>query len=488
MKNFLVCMSIALVPGAVHSETLSTLDLSDDTFDDGVLIVDVNLYGTFGDQTVLGDGGSAEYNPVGVTGGFESTVYENYIGLRFDDTSGLLLREGGSVGSATIVSQTDTELVSAFTLDVFSSDFIGTFDVTLTQTVVLGEFNGNNIGSALIQSYEFTNNAFSTIDGAPATVDVLRMIDPSLYFDLAGIEGNDLGGAYVWDDETQVLFAADQFLPGTMIGIYSEGGIPTPSGSWEVGVDGDVDNDAFFSNDRPLSNSVVLDSDGDGTANVGADVAMALSNTFTFSEGESFTYTTTTLFGNLFIEGTGLAGSSEANPLVPANVLDDGFLFRLPAPPPDFVQDLKIWIDPEIAVGYTYTVTGAEFSSVTAPSFASVADADGYTLTVGATVVSLASGETYLFGDGVTEFMLTGIDESLALDPTNGLAFVTGVGLFDFTGDEIRILQSPIITDVGGGGGGGGGPDVIPLPAPLLLLGTGILGLGALRRRRRPDV
>jgi hypothetical protein len=123
-----------------------------------------------------------------------------------------------------------------------------------------------------------------------------------------------------------------------------------------------------------------------------------------------------------------------------------------------------IFIDPEIATGYTFTVESNDpnnpdpvlFASVTAPSPAIVNDPDGFILeysvvdgTTGeVTEVSrvLAPSEFFTFPVPVETFSITGIDPSLGLDPNQSGLFVTGVG-FDSNApaDTLSVIQSPII-------------------------------------------
>ena len=138
----------------------------------------------------------------------------------------------------------------------------------------------------------------------------------------------------------------------------------------------------------------------------------------------------------------------------------------------------KTFIDPFVATGYDYA-TGAgdpNFASVTLPNVG-----DGvYTLTflVGGILQSeiLNGGDEFFFpGGGVGAFGVRGIETSAGLDPADTTAFVTGLTFAtpgSFTG-----TMTPVIEFV---------PDaVIPLPNTLALLGMGLAGLLALRRRRQ---
>lgn len=171
-------------------------------------------------------------------------------------------------------------------------------------------------------------------------------------------------------------------------------------------------------------------------------------------------------------------GLFESSPVLPDDVNDGGgFVFNL-----EDIRNLPgriFFIDPEIATGYTYEITGDLFFSVQAPSLGAVADGDGeYLLSYeqGGSMFEqvLEAGDIFEFGpDGVSSFTITGIDPALMLDPTNVNAFVTGVSVVN-GGIPGTITQTPITTDV----------NAVPLPASGVLLLSGIAGFAFLRRRR----
>lgn len=183
-------------------------------------------------------------------------------------------------------------------------------------------------------------------------------------------------------------------------------------------------------------------------------------------------------FGDFDTQG----GQSEFTPVLPdpSNPTDEngGFVIVLP----EVEAGETIWFDPDIATGYTYEASGGGmFASVTAPTLLTVNDPDGYIVTYidanGIEVMEtlLASG-TVVFSSPVTEFTITGINQSLMLDPTDSTAFVTGVS-FTF-GGQFTVTQTPIITFV---------PDNNPVnaPATLAFVGLGLLGIAGLRRRQK---
>lgn len=170
-------------------------------------------------------------------------------------------------------------------------------------------------------------------------------------------------------------------------------------------------------------------------------------------------------------------GSTEFTPILPGDVDPNTgtFFFDLP----EGLDPTEVFfIDPPVAVGYTYAVTDAEFATIVAPSLATVPDSDGYTITIDGQVFTLAPGATLdVSGIGASEFVLTGIDEALLIDPANFLAFPLGIALQDLTQGVLPTLsQTPIVEDV---------TSAVPLPAGLPLYIAAVLGFLGLRRFRR---
>lgn len=191
---------------------------------------------------------------------------------------------------------------------------------------------------------------------------------------------------------------------------------------------------------------------------------------------------TTIYLSSFFSEGGGVPdGASEFNPILPSNPPDPetgAFVIELPV---DLEDGELVWIDPPIAVGYTYELNGnGSFASIVAPSLATVADLDGYTISIGGGVYALGAGATLdlmaLGLNGVTSFALTGIDEALMLDPVNVAAFPLGISLVGVSG-SVTITQTPITIDTS--------LPPVPLPAAGWMMLAGLGCLAQLRRRRR---
>lgn len=192
------------------------------------------------------------------------------------------------------------------------------------------------------------------------------------------------------------------------------------------------------------------------------------------------------LNGALSIKNFGAAdGSSEVAPLLPDSIAAssdggaDGFAFDLAAV--DVNTDQFVFIDPEVAVGYTYEMTGGgEITALMAPTADAVPDPDGYTITLpGGETFTLLPGEMITLAEPVSTFRISGIDAGLGLDPEDTSAFVMGLKFAGLT-NESGILQTPDVIFVDDPVA----PAPVPLPAPIFMLLAGMAGLGVVRSRR----
>jgi Nidogen-like len=165
-----------------------------------------------------------------------------------------------------------------------------------------------------------------------------------------------------------------------------------------------------------------------------------------------------------FSEGSA-PGDTPENPLMPV-IIDNSFVFNFPVQP-----NQTFFIDPEIAIGYDYAVSGGPlFASVTAPT--GINASNMFDLVFGAANVPITGGIAYIFGAPQSSFRIQGIDVAANLDPTNPLAFNTGVG-FDTAG-FVTVTQTPITTF---------NSSAVPGPIPLLGVGAAFGFSRKLRKR-----
>gem|GEM_PF-1504792 len=159
-------------------------------------------------------------------------------------------------------------------------------------------------------------------------------------------------------------------------------------------------------------------------------------------------------------------GGSPDSPLIPPAPAEPGGPWVFPD---FFVFDPNFtwWLDPDVAVGYTYSVTGGPlFATYQAPTlpfnnnydlFGSTNSCSTFTNLLG----SISGGTPYTFGAPVSCFAIKGIDVANMLDPADTTAFVAGV-TFDSMGTA-SVTQTPIVQFV----------DPASVPGPLPLLGFG---------------
>lgn len=197
-------------------------------------------------------------------------------------------------------------------------------------------------------------------------------------------------------------------------------------------------------------------------------------------DGEDFASTERSTF--IFAFDIDNDGSSFASPLLPTGIRPDGgFEFRTTVLPGE-----RIVIDPDVAIGYDYTFTGALATTV---ELEDLGDVDGYDIFLLTDLLNpIISGFMPGIGNifdftpfaaaGVDGFRIGDIDVALGLDPLNPLAFKTGLTFAVNGPTTIDITQTPLTVFVGG-------PGPIPEPATwaMMILGFGMTG-AALRRRR----
>lgn len=172
-------------------------------------------------------------------------------------------------------------------------------------------------------------------------------------------------------------------------------------------------------------------------------------------------------------------GLSANNPLLPVdgNVSDGHFVFDT------FVvveggpgTASFLFVDPVVAVGYEYQVSGGpSFAEVLLPT---LGDADGYGIEVRSDdewvlAGTVGDGGSFTFAAAVNRFRVMGIDPALGLDPMNPVAFVTGLK-FDATG-PVQIEMTAVTA-------------AVPEPETYAMLGLGLALIGLRRARRGRSV
>ena len=161
-------------------------------------------------------------------------------------------------------------------------------------------------------------------------------------------------------------------------------------------------------------------------------------------------------------------GLTPANPVLPApeDLLEFGWRFRRPCDPfsgRDFyppgpetplnpVCPIRVYTDPPIATGYTYTVEpgAAWFESLLIPAPLPGGDAQ-FNVEFAGQTFPLSAGEVFDFTvftpAGVSSFRITGIDVTEALSPTDPAAFVTGLTWVAGSSSDTSFTMVPDVID-----------------------------------------
>jgi len=167
-----------------------------------------------------------------------------------------------------------------------------------------------------------------------------------------------------------------------------------------------------------------------------------------------------------------LPGQTAENAFLPV-VVDGAYQFEF-----NVQLNQRVFIDPLVAVGYDYEVTGGnQFTSVLLPLLA--ADTDGYAiyalgnLTPGGLLGTVTGGTVFNFATPLTGFTVAGIDAAAMLDPSNTTAFVTGLTFLN--AGVVQMSQTPITTLVA----------QVPEPSSYAMLLCGLTGLIVVRRKTR---
>lgn len=162
-----------------------------------------------------------------------------------------------------------------------------------------------------------------------------------------------------------------------------------------------------------------------------------------------------------------LYDTSPENPILP-----DGSGPPWELPPIVVIEGQVVYIDPEVAVGYDYEVSGPTIASVILPNIGDgLFDLYLWNGTEFAFDSIVNAGVEHSLG-GVDRFRILGIETSAGVDPNDPTAFVTGL---TFSADgTVDLRMTPISANV----------SEVPEPSSLVLLGIGMLVTAAGRSRR----
>ena len=351
------------------------------------------------------------------------------------------------------------------------SNAIGTFD----NAADIGLTNGVLLTTGSVFNAVGPNNSTSASGSGALS---------SLSFSFVAVSPG-ISWRYVFASEEYEEYVGSQFNDRFRLTLNGENLalIPRTSSNVEINSVNQLSNPAFYrSNTGAALNSFNTQYDGLTTLLTASKGDLVVGNTYTVQfmvtdVGDS-SYDSGVFIG---ANSVSFDGGSPEVPLMPGTPTTP----TTPTAPwvfPDFTvfdPGFTWWLDPDVAVGYIYNVTGGpKFATYNAPTlpfdnnyelFGSSDSCSSFTNSLGL----ITGGTPFSFSTAVECFAIKGIDVANMLDPTDTMAFVAGV-TFDSMG-TVSVSQTPITQFV----------DPASVPGPLPLFGVGAVFAYSRKLRNR---
>lgn len=413
-----------------------------------------------------------------IFGKFDSLIMSR---LTFLSALASLAFLAGEAKAVTVTPSADFNALANFLLVDGWSAVPGSASGILAGPNAIGTFdNANDIGltNGVLLT---TGSVFNAI--GPNTSEFASELGAlsSLSFDFVAVSPG-ISWRYVFGSEEYQEFVGSQFNDFFRLTLNGENLALIPGTTANVAINSvnQDSNTAFYrSNVDAALNTFDTQYDGLTTLLTASKGDLVVGNTynvqFTITDVGDESYDSGVFIGANSVSFDGGSPETPLIPPTPANPTDP-WVF------PDFTvfdPGFTWWLDPDVAVGYTYNVTGGpKFATYQAPTlpfdndyelFGSSDSCSTFTNSLG----SITGGSQFSFGAPVSCFTIKGIDVANNLDPTNTSAFVAGV-TFDSTG-TVSVTQTPITQNVP--------PVTVPGPLPLLGLGAALTYSRKLRKR-----
>ena len=375
----------------------------------------------------------------------------------------------GEAKALTVTPSTDFNALASFLLVDGWSPVPGSVSGTLAGSNAIGTFdNASDIGltNGVLLTTGTVFNAVGPNNSSSATGPGALS---SLSFDFVAVSPG-ISWRYVFASEEYEEYVNSSFNDRFRLTLNGENLalIPGTSSNVEINSVNQFSNASFYrSNTGAALDNFNTQYDGLTTLLTASKGDLVVGNTYNVQ------FMVTDVGDSLFDSGVFIGansvsfdGGSPEVPLMPETP-------TTPTAPwvfPDFTvfdPGFTWWLDPDVAVGYIYNVTGGpKFATYNAPTlpfdnnyelFGSSDSCSSFTNSLG----SIIGGTPFSFSTAVECFAIKGIDVANMLDPTDTMAFVAGV-TFDSTG-TVSVTQTPITQFV----------DPASVPGPLPLFGVG---------------